>query len=127
MLIDLSDMKSGFCDRLRQITFCFAYQKLSKKKIKKIEIFEKKTKECPYYFTDFLKISDYKIINIKKKNNKIKTIKMNPFNSNISIETCKRFNTLDQINNYQLLKEWKKTYKLLHPKKKNLFKSSKHT
>lgn len=118
MYIDLSDLNSGFCDRLRQITFCIAYEKLKKNKVKKIEIFERKNKECPFYFTDLLSIHKYKVINIKKKNKKIKSLKMSPYNSNISIETCKIFNQSININNEKLLKEWKKTYKLLKPKKK---------
>ncbi len=118
MYIDLSDLNSGFCDRLRQITFCIAYEKLKRKKVKKIEIFERKNKECPFYFTDLLSIHKYKVINIKKKNKKIKSLKMNPYNSKISIETCKIFNQSIKINNEKLLKEWKKTYNLLKPKKK---------
>ena len=48
MYIDLSKMNSGFCDRLRQITFCIAYNKILKKKIRKIEIFEIKVPLSDY-------------------------------------------------------------------------------
>ena len=48
---------------------------------------------------------------------KDQNIKMDPFNSSISIETCKKHNT-DNLNNAKLLEEWKSTYKILIPKKK---------
>lgn len=123
MYIDLSKMNSGFCDRLRQITFCIAYNKILKKKIRKIEIFEIKNKECPYYFTELLKIKNFIVTNVKRK--KLKTLQMTPFNSSVSIDTCLKFNKNKNINNFRLLHEWKKTYKLLIPKKKILKKINK--
>ena len=117
MYIDLSKIKSGFCDRLRQITFCIALEKLKKSKVKKIEIFEIKTNECPYYFTDLMNIKGIKIINLQKCK-KIKTIQMDPFNSQISLKTCIKFNNEKEIDNNKLLQEWKDTYKTLEPKKK---------
>ena len=117
MYIDLSHMKSGFCDRLRQITFCIAYNRLKKKNIKIIKIFEIKNKECPYYFTDLMELKGLKVFNLKSKKTKDQNIKMDPFNSSISIETCKKHNT-DNLNNAKLLEEWKSTYKILIPKKK---------
>ena len=117
MYIDLSHMKSGFCDRLRQITFCIAYNRLKKKNIKIIKIFEIKNKECPYYFTDLMELKGLKVFNLKRKKTKDQNIKMDPFNSSISIETCKKHNT-DNLNNAKLLEEWKSTYKILIPKKK---------
>ena len=110
-------MNSGFCDRLRQITFCIAINILKKKKINKIEIFEKLNKECPFYFTDFMKIKKYLVVKCKKKN--IKSIKMNPYNSMININTCKKFNDDIKIDNHMLLNQWKKTFQYLEPKKKN--------
>lgn len=121
MYIDLSQMKSGFCDRLRQITFCIALEKLKNKEIKKIQIYEIKTNECPYYFTDLMCLKNIYIYNLKKKK-KIKTIKMNPFNSEISLKTCAKFNKDHKVDNFKLLEEWKNIYKLLIPKKKFLSK-----
>lgn len=117
MYIDLSYMKSGFCDRLRQITFCIAYNKLKKKKNKVIKIFEIKTKECPYYFTELMELEGLRVFNLKRKKTKNQNIKMDPFNSSISLETCKKYNT-DNLDNLKLLEEWKSTYKILRPKKK---------
>ena len=50
MYVDLSNMYSGFCDRLRQLTFCIAYETLQKKQLSVIEIFENKNAECPLHF-----------------------------------------------------------------------------
>lgn len=118
MIIDLSKMKSGFCDRLRQITFCIAIEKLKGTKINKIFIYEIKNKECPYYFSELLKFKNYRVANIKKNVSNKNLIRMNPFNSKISLETCKRFNSDYKINNKKLLIEWKKTYQILEPQKK---------
>ena len=61
MYVDLSNMNSGFCDRLRQLTFCIAYEMMQKKKIRVIEIYEKKNKECPFFISDLIKIKNFKI------------------------------------------------------------------
>lgn len=112
-------MDSGICDRLRQITFCIALDNMNKKKFnkkKKILIYEKLSEECPYYFSDLFQIKNYSIHNIKKR--KIGGfIKMTPFDSMINFETCKKFNNKRTIDNMKLLEKWKKTYKLLKPKK----------
>ncbi len=123
MYIDLSSMKSGFCDRLRQITFCVAQHKLKKSKKKTIEIFEIINSECPYEFSKLLSVKGYKVKNVKKKN--LKTLKMSPFNSSISINTCKEFNDDLDIKNSDLLQEWKRSYKLLEPKKNIISKINK--
>ena len=119
MYVDLSNMNSGFCDRLRQLTFCIAYEIMQKKKIRVIEIYEKKNKECPFFISDLIKIKNFKIKNVKKKNKK--EIKMDPFNSEISIKNCLKFNS-KKLDNTKLLKKWKDTYQLLSLKQKNHFK-----
>ena len=63
MYIDLSNMNSGFCDRLRQITFCIALHKLKKLREKKIGIFEITNSECPYKFSTLLNIKGFKVNN----------------------------------------------------------------
>jgi hypothetical protein len=68
MYVDLSNMHSGFCDRLRQLTFCIAYEQLQKKKINIIEIYEKKNQECTFYISELVKLKNCKI------NKKIKII-----------------------------------------------------
>ena len=49
---------------------------------------------------------------------------MDPFNSEISIKNCYKYNTKN-LDNRKLLKEWKKTYQILKPKKKIKFKLDK--
>lgn len=117
MYVDLTNMNSGFCDRLRQLTFCIAYEKLQNKKIKLINIYEKKNSECPYYISELINIKGYKLRNVKKK--KIQAIRMDPFNSDISIENCLKYNS-KKLNNVKLLKMWKKAYQIIEPKKKTM-------
>lgn len=117
MYVDLSNIYSGFCDRLRQLTFCIAYEALQKKKIIVVEIFENKNAECPFYISELIRIKNIKIKNVRKK--KIQTIKMDPFSSEISLDNCKKYN-LNNLDNEQLFKKWKQTYQLIIPKKKIL-------
>jgi len=115
MYVDLTNMNSGFCDRLRQLTFCIAFEKLQNKKINLINIYEKKNSECPYYISELIDIKGCKLKNIKKKN--IQTIRMDPFNSDISIANCVKYNS-KKLDNIKLLKMWKKAYRMIQPKKK---------
>jgi len=115
MIIDTTLMRSGFCDRLRQITFGILISKL--KKEKKFYIHEKKTDECPFLFTDHCnikKIKLKKIINYKK--NKV-VIRMSSFDSEISIDTIKKyFPNPYKISNYEkVLKKWKFSYREIYP------------
>jgi hypothetical protein len=116
MYIDLSKMNSGFCDRLRQVTFCIAYEQLKNNKFKLIEIYEKKNSECPFYISELINIKNYYIKNVKKKNKNV--IKMDPFNSEITLKSCYKYNNRSTIDNYALLKKWKEIYRLIKPKKK---------
>ena len=43
---------------------------------------------------------------------------MDPFNSEISIKNCYKYNS-QKLDNIKLLKEWKKTYQILQPFQKN--------
>ena len=66
MFIDLSNMNSGFCDRLRQVTFCIAYEKLQNKKIKFINIYKKINSEGPYYISELISIKGCILKNMKR-------------------------------------------------------------
>jgi hypothetical protein len=109
MYIDLSKMKSGFCDRLRQITFCIALAKL--KRIKTLSIYELKNKECPFKFIDYCRIKNFKIIELKKKLHSNASIQMTPYNSSLSLVNCTLHNPYKEIDNKLLLFEWIKSYK----------------
>ena len=43
---------------------------------------------------------------------------MDPFNSEITLKNCYKYNYSSTIDNYALLERWKKIYKLIEPKKK---------
>ena len=66
MIIDLSGLTDGFSSRLRVISFFLAIIKIRKLK-KKLLIYEKKTKECPFLFADFCKVKGFKLFKLKKK------------------------------------------------------------
>ena len=69
MIVDLSDLTDGFSSKFRVISFYLAVIKL-KKYEKKIYIYEKTSQDSPYLFTDLYLIKDFKIIKLKKKQNK---------------------------------------------------------
>lgn len=109
MLIDLQKLDTGFCDRLRQITFCIALAKL--KRIKTLSIYEIKNKECPFKFIDYCKIKNIKIIESKKNLHSNASIQMTPYNSSLSLANCILHNPYKEIDNKLLLSEWIKSYK----------------
>jgi hypothetical protein len=109
MLIDLQKLDTGFCDRLRQITFCIALAKL--KRIKTLSIYEIKNKECPFKFIDYCRIKNFKIIELKKNLHINASIQMTPYNSSLSLANCILHNPYKEIDNKLLLSEWIKSYK----------------
>ena len=62
MHIDLSNLTDGFSSKFRVISFYLAIIKINKLN-KKLYIFEKKTRDCPYLFTDLCLIKKFKIVN----------------------------------------------------------------
>ena len=71
MIVNLSEMFSGFSDRLRPITFGLMLSKIFFRKNKTIEIIESKSKECPYLFTDLCSIKYFKVSKSKSSKKKI--------------------------------------------------------
>lgn len=109
MLIDLQKIDTGFCDRLRQVTFCIALAKL--KKIRKLSIYEIKNKECPFRFIDYCEIKNFKILELKKKPVSNLNIQMTPYNSSLNMTNCMLHNPYKELDNKLLLFEWEKSYK----------------
>ena len=66
MIIDLSELTDGFSSKLRVISFFLAVITIKKLK-KKIYIYEKKTIDAPFLFTDLCSIRQFQIIKLKKK------------------------------------------------------------
>ena len=66
MIIDLSELTDGFSSKLRVISYFLAVINI-KKLQKKIYIYEKKSVDAPFLFTDLCSIKHYKISKLKKK------------------------------------------------------------
>jgi hypothetical protein len=116
MFVDLSYLKSGFSDKLRVLTFHIALKNLLKLKTPLI-IFEKQNFQCPFKFVDHCKIYRHKFIKIRKKYFLKSNIIMNSYNSEISLQNCKKNNPYKIIDNNKLLNEWRVSYKKLIPNK----------
>ena len=114
MFVNLTKISSGFSEKLRVITYFIALVVLLKKK-KFLNVFDRKTIECPYYFNNHFKIKDFKCFygNPKKKDN---LIEMNTYNSFPNLNNCILHNQY-KLNNDKLIKQWKTSYKLLMPRK----------
>jgi hypothetical protein len=87
MIIDLSKLTDGFSSKLKVISFFLSIIKIKKLK-RELYIYEKKTIECPYLFTDFCLIKNYKIfkLKIRPKN----CIIFTPYNHNIELKKLKK-------------------------------------
>jgi len=59
MIIDLTKWRTGFCDRLTQITFCITVAKLRGDKT--LYIKANKTKHCPYDFVDVCLVNGFSV------------------------------------------------------------------
>ena len=115
MVIDLSKMHSGFCDRLRLITFVVALSRLKYKK-NFIKIYEKKSKECPYLFKSLCDVKNFNIKKINKISKKDLNITMNPYNSSLNKNNVEKLNPFKELETKALYNEWRKSYKLIEPK-----------
>ncbi len=113
MIVDLSNIYSGFSDKLRAITFYIALNKLKKNSSNVFYIYEKKTKECPFRFIDYCRIKKIKIIKLKKKRKSL--IFLNSYNTEITLKNVIKNNPFESINNIILYNEWKKSYKKIIP------------
>lgn len=118
MIVNLSEMFSGFSDRLRPITFGLMLSKIFFRKNKTIEIIESKSKECPYLFTDLCSIKYFKVSKSKSSKKKNYLFNMSPFNSQITEKNLKKHMPFEFEEADYLIDEWKKSYKLIKPAKK---------
>ena len=113
MFVNLTKISSGFSEKLRIITYFVALILLLKKK-KLLNILDKKTIECPYYFNSHFNIKNFKSYNgnLKQKDN---SIVMNAYNSFPNLNNCILHNKF-KLDNNNLINQWKLSYKLLIPK-----------
>jgi hypothetical protein len=114
MYVDLSELSDGFSSKFRVISFFLAIIKLNKLK-KKLYIYEKKTKECPYLFTDLCLIKNFKIIKLKKK--PIYSVIFNPYNYNTALQKLKKKNFINYKKNNKFNQIANLVYKSFIPSK----------
>lgn len=120
MIIDLSNLTDGFSSKLRVISYFLATIKIKKFK-KELHIYEKKTIESPFLFTDFFIIKNFRIFKLKKKPNT--NIVFNPYNDSMALEKLKNENLLTHISNDEFHSVSKLSYKKFSPNneiKKNI-------
>ena len=79
MNIDLSNLTDGFCSKLKVISYFMAVIELNNSR-KILCIYEKKTNECPFLFTNLCLIKRFRIIKLYRKPKT--NIRFNPFNHN---------------------------------------------
>lgn len=115
MYIDLSKLTDGFSSKFRVISFFLAII-IIKKLEKKLYIYEKKTKDAPYLFTDFCLIKNFKIIKLKKKPNT--KIKFTPYNYLEELKKLKKIYFIDNKKNLNFNYLSKKLYKNFYPNRK---------
>ena len=115
MIINLQKMNSGFCDRLRPITFGIMLSRLNSTKIKKINIIERKTKECPFLFTNLCEIRNFKTKRLKKNIENKSIYTMNPYNSEITIKNLIQHMPYRINNSKKFIKMWENSYKFIYP------------
>ena len=118
MIVNLLKMYSGFCDRLRPITFGIMLSRLNYVNNKKINIIEKKTKECPFLFTNLCEIRKFKTKRIKINKRITSNYCMSPFNSEINEKNLVKHMPYKIKNSKNLIKMWKNSYKFIYPVKK---------
>ena len=125
MIIDTTLMQSGFCDRLRQITFGILISKL--KKENNFYIFEKKTDECPFLFTDYCNVKKIKLRKINSLEKDKVIIRMSSYDSEIHVKTIKKHfpYSVKNINYERVLDKWKNCYREIYPEK-NILKKIKN-
>ena len=100
MYVDLSNLTDGFSSKFRVLSYFVAIIKIKKLK-KKIYIYEKKNKDCPYLFTDHCLIKKFKIIKLKKKP-KTK-VKFTPYNYNEELKQLKFIYNITNNSKFDLV------------------------
>tara|TARA_B100000989_G_scaffold298996_1_gene291774 strand:- start:1259 stop:2143 length:885 start_codon:yes stop_codon:yes gene_type:complete len=87
MIIDLSELTDGFSSKLRVISYFLAIIKIKKLK-KNVYIYEKKSFDAPFLFTDLCSIKKFKVIKLKNKPSS--EIIFTPYNYSDAINSLKK-------------------------------------
>tara|TARA_B100001741_G_scaffold281042_1_gene254604 strand:- start:94 stop:984 length:891 start_codon:yes stop_codon:yes gene_type:complete len=115
MIIDLSKLSDGFSSKLRVISYFLTVIKIKKLK-KELYIYEKKTIESPFLFTDLCLIKNFKIFKLKKKPKT--NIVFTPYNDDLSLKKLKNENLISSKNDAKFQLISKLSYKNFEPTKK---------
>lgn len=114
MIIDLSDLSDGFSSKFRVISYFLAVIKIKKLK-KELYIYEKKTIESPFLFTDLCLIKNFKIFKLKKKP-KVNIV-FNPYNDQKALKKLKNENLISYKSDIKFNWISKLSYKNFTPNK----------
>ena len=114
MYIDLSELSDGFSSKFRVISFFLAVIKIKKLK-KELYIYEKKTKDSPYLFTDLCLIKNFKVFKLKKKPDN--SVIFNPYNYTTALKKLKNQNFIDYKKDKEFNIIADLSYKSFHPNK----------
>lgn len=114
MIIDLSDLSDGFSSKFRVISYFLAVIKIKKLK-KELYIYEKKTIESPFLFTDLCLIKNFKIFKLKKKP-KVNIV-FNPYNDRKALKKLKNENLISYKSDIKFNWISKLSYKNFTPNK----------
>jgi hypothetical protein len=114
MIIDLSDLSDGFSSKFRVISYFLAVIKIKKLK-KELYIYEKKTIESPFLFTDLCLIKNFKIFKLKKKP-KVNIV-FNPYNDQKALKKLKNENLINYKSDIKFNWISKLSYKNFTPNK----------
>jgi len=113
MNIDLSELTDGFSSKLKVISYFMAIIILKKKK-KELFIFEKKSKEAPYLFTDLCLIKKFKVYKLKKKPKSVAVF--NPYNYLANLKVLKKHYNIKDNERFNYVSEL--SYQNYSPKQK---------
>ena len=113
MVVDLTHHVSGFCDRLRQITFCITIADL--KKDYKLYFKEPNTIQCPFSFLDVCDVEGFET-DFWSPEIGPAGLSMVPW-VRVDLATVKQYKPVDlQVTNSEFLERWLKAYKKVQPK-----------
>ena len=114
MIIDLSELSDGFSSKLRVISYFLAVIKIKKLK-RELCIYEKKTIESPFLFSDHCLIKNFTILKLKKKPRT--NIVFTPYNDGVILKKLKNDNHINNKNDVKFNLISKLSYKNIMPNK----------
>lgn len=114
MILDLSELTDGFSSKLKVISYYIAVIEIRNLK-KELFIYEKKTKEAPFLFTDLCYVKKFRVFKLKNKPKS--EIIFNPYNHSIAINNLKKSNFIKDNQNSKFNSISELSYQNYMPKK----------